>query len=168
MRVLLLGLDAAGKTTTLYAMMGKNGKTVPTIGYNVETINFPPLELMVWDVSGQERLRTFWRHYYHGTCGIIFVVDVSDAERFPLVRAELHGLLVEEELSQAVVLILANKADQPTAVPTEKLVAELELDKLDKSGRAYHVQRTIATSGEGLKDGVIWLSKNMKPHVEKE
>jgi len=167
MRVLLLGLDAAGKTTTLYQLMGKNDKTVPTIGYNVETISVPPLEFMVWDVSGQERLRSFWRHYYHGTCGVIFVVDVCDAERFPMVRRELHGILQEEELSQAVVLILANKADQQNAVSTQELSQALELELLDASGRKYHVQRSVALTGEGLKDGVIWLSKNMTPHVAK-
>lgn len=167
MRVLLLGLDAAGKTTTLYALLGKNDKTVPTIGYNVETVSFPPIELLVWDVSGQERLRSFWRHYYHATCGVIFVVDSSDSQRFPLVRRELHGLLGEEELSNAVVLILANKCDQAAAVSNEQLAKELELEVLDEGKRPYHVQRTVATTGEGLKEGLTWLAKTMKPHGEK-
>ena len=127
----------------------------------------PPLEFMVWDVSGQDRLRSFWRHYYHGTSGVIFVVDVCDAERFPLVRRELHGILQEEDLLQAVVLILANKADQQNAVSTEELATALELEMLQASQRTFTVQRTVATTGAGLKEGLLWLSKNMKPHVTK-
>lgn len=136
-------------------------------GYNVETISVPPLEFMVWDVSGQDRLRSFWRHYYHGTCGVIFVVDVCDAERFPLVRKELHGILQEEELNHAVVLILANKSDQQNAVSNDELSKALELELLDASGRKYTVQRSVATTGSGLKEGLVWLSKNMTPHVQK-
>ena len=38
-RVLILGLDNAGKTTILYKLqMGEVVTTVPTIGFNVETV----------------------------------------------------------------------------------------------------------------------------------
>ena len=104
---------------------------------------------------------------FSGTCGVIFVVDVCDAERFPLVRKELHGILLEEELSNAVVLILANKADQQNAVSSEELSKALDLQLLNESGRKYTVQRSVAITGEGLKDGLVWLSKNMTPHVQK-
>lgn len=84
-----------------------------------------------------------------------------------MVRKELHGILGEEELSTAVVLILANKTDQPTAASTEAIQQALELNVLDEQKRKYHVQRTVATDGRGLKEGLIWLSKNMTPHIEK-
>lgn len=134
----------------------------------METIAVPPLEFMVWDVSGQDRLRSFWRHYYHGTCGVIFVVDVCDAERFPLVRKELHGILQEEELNHAVVLILANKSDQKNAVSSDELAKALDLQLLEQSKRKFCVQRSVALTGEGLKEGLVWLSKNMTPHTAKE
>lgn len=165
--LLLLPPTTHHPSATLYQLMGKNDKTVPTIGYNVETVSFPPLEFMVWDVSGQDKLRSFWRHYYHGTCGVIFVVDSCDTSRFALVRKELHGILVEEELSNAVVLILANKTDQPTAVSNEVLAKELDLGLLDETKRKYHVERTVATNGKGLKEGLVWLAANMTPHVPK-
>jgi ADP-ribosylation factor protein 6 len=89
---------------------------------------------------------------------VIFVVDTCDAERFPLVRKELHGILIEEELANAVVLILANKT---------VIIKALELNVLDETKRKYHVQRTVATTGDGLRDGLTWLAKNMTPHVTK-
>ena len=45
MRILMVGLDAAGKTTILYKMrLGENVCTIPTIGFNVEEIVFHNLE----------------------------------------------------------------------------------------------------------------------------
>jgi len=162
MRVLLLGLDNAGKTTILYHLIGKPAQTVPTIGFNVETVKFDPLEFVVWDVSGQDRLRTFWRHYYRGTSGVIFVVDSNDTARLELVKKELHGILKEEELQNAVLIILANKQDLPNALPVEGIAKALALDEL-KDNHKWTVQATVASKGTGLKEGLTWLAKNMKP-----
>jgi len=162
MRVLLLGLDAAGKTTILYQLIGKPAETVPTIGFNVETVKFDPLEFVVWDVSGQDKLRTFWRHYYRGTAGVVFVVDSNDPNRFELAKKELMGILKEEELEKAVLLILANKQDLPNAHSPEALVKALDLKELDGK-RQYHVQAAVASQGKGLREGLLWLSKHMKP-----
>ena len=75
-RLLLLGLDAAGKTTVLTWMKrGMHQETVPTIGFNVEEIVYKKILFLVWDVGGQDRLRALWRPNYRGTSGILFVVD---------------------------------------------------------------------------------------------
>lgn len=81
-KILMLGLDAAGKTTILYALkLGRINNTIPTIGFNVEELHYEKVSFMVWDVGGQEKLRNLWAHYYEGTNGLIFVVDSSDQER---------------------------------------------------------------------------------------
>merc|ERR1719410_2139782 len=69
MRILMVGLDAAGKTTIL------------TIGFNVETVEYKNIRFTVWDVGGQSKIRPLWRHYYQNTQGIIFVVDSNDRGR---------------------------------------------------------------------------------------
>jgi len=132
----------------------------------VETIKVPPLEFLVWDVSGQERLRTFWRHYYHGTTGIVFVVDSHDVERLPIAKRELHGILKEEELNDAVLLVIANKTDLPNAVSMDRLSHELDLQSLH--GRAMHIQPAVAQKGTGLKEGLVWLAKAMKAHSKQQ
>merc|ERR1712050_798636 len=82
MRILMVGLDAAGKTTILYKLkLGEVVTTIPTIGFNVETVEYRNICYTVWDVGGQDRIRKLWRHYYQGTQGIIFVVDSNDRER---------------------------------------------------------------------------------------
>merc|ERR1712149_70790 len=76
MRILMVGLDAAGKTTILYKLkLGEVVTTIPTIGFNVETVEYKNISFTVWDVGGRDKIRPLWRHYYQNTQGIIFVVD---------------------------------------------------------------------------------------------
>ncbi|KAL6581632.1 hypothetical protein OROMI_007555 [Orobanche minor] len=71
MRVVMLGLDAAGKTTILYKLhIGEVLSTVPTIGFNVEKVQYKNVIFTVWDVGGQEKLRPLWRHYFNNTDGL--------------------------------------------------------------------------------------------------
>lgn len=52
-RILMLGLDAAGKSTILYKLkIGEVVKTIPTIGFNVETLEFKNNKFTVWDIGG--------------------------------------------------------------------------------------------------------------------
>jgi ADP-ribosylation factor 1/2 len=162
LRILMVGLDAAGKTTILYKLkLGELVTTIPTIGFNVETIEYKGICFSVWDVGGQDKIRPLWRHYYHNTQGIIFVVDSNDRERVELARDELHKMLSEEELQDAVVLVLANKQDIPGALSAAELMKGLDLGSVGGS-RKWHVQPTIATSGEGLYEGLCWLKETLE------
>ena len=90
MRILMVGLDAAGKTTILYKLkLGEVVTTIPTIGFNVETVEYKNISFTVWDVGGQDKIRPLWRHYYQGTQGLIFVVDSNDRDRAEDAREEL-------------------------------------------------------------------------------
>merc|ERR1712151_1084656 len=111
MRILMVGLDAAGKTTILYKLkLGEVVTTIPTIGFNVETVEYKNISFTVWDVGGQDKIRPLWRYYYHGTQGLVFVVDSS-------ARDELMKILNEDEMRDAVLLVFANKQDLPNAMP---------------------------------------------------
>lgn len=82
-RCLEIGLDASGKTTILYKLkLGEVVTTIPTIGFNVETVDIVGLKLTVWDVGGCDKIRPLWRHYYQNTQVLIFIVDLNDDERF--------------------------------------------------------------------------------------
>lgn len=70
MRILMLGLDAAGKTTVLYKLkLGQSVTTIPTVGFNVETVTYKNVKFNVWDVGGQDKIRPLWRHYFQNTQG---------------------------------------------------------------------------------------------------
>ncbi|XP_016379940.1 ADP-ribosylation factor 6-like [Sinocyclocheilus rhinocerous] len=110
MRILMLGLDAAGKTTILYKLkLGQSVTTIPTVGFNVETVTYKNVKFNVWDVGGQDKIRPLWRHYYTGTQGLIFVVDCADRDRIDEARQELHRIINDREMRDAIILIFANK-----------------------------------------------------------
>merc|ERR1719460_1109910 len=117
MRILMVGLDAAGKTTILYKLkLGEVVTTIPTIGFNVEEVAYKNINFTVWDVGGQDKIRKLWRYYYQNTQGLIFVVDSNDRDRIEDAREELTNILNEEEMREAVLLVFANKQDLPNSM----------------------------------------------------
>merc|ERR1739848_371718 len=99
MRILMVGLDAAGKTTILYKLkLGEVVTTIPTVGFNVESVEYKNINFTVWDVGGQDKIRRLWHYYFQGTRGLIFVVDSSDRERAQSAREELMHTLEAEEM----------------------------------------------------------------------
>merc|ERR1712136_617997 len=159
MRILMVGLDAAGKTTILYKLkLGEIVTTIPTIGFNVETVEYKNISFTVWDVGGQDKIRPLWRHYYQNTQGLIFVVDSSDRERIQESHDELHKMLNEDELRDAIVLVFANKQDLPNALSVTELTEKLGLNQLR---RKWYVQAACATQGTGLYEGLDWLSAEL-------
>ncbi|KAL9272581.1 ADP-ribosylation factor 1-like protein [Drosera capensis] len=147
MRILMVGLDAAGKTTILYKLkLGEIVTTIPTIGFNVETVEYKNISFTVWDVGGQDKIRPLWRHYFQNTQGLIFVVDSNDRDRV-------------DELRDAVLLVFANKQDLPNAMNAAEITDKLGLHSLRQ--RHWYIQSTCATSGEGLYEGLDWLSNNI-------
>ncbi|XXG78091.1 hypothetical protein AAC387_Pa08g2109 [Persea americana] len=112
MRVVMLGLDAAGKTTILYKLhIGEVLSTVPTIGFNVEKVQYKNVIFTVWDVGGQEKLRPLWRHYFKKTDGLIYVVDSLDRERIGKAKDEFQAIIRDPFMLNSVILVFANKQD---------------------------------------------------------
>ena len=156
-RILMIGLDAAGKTSILYQMkMAELVKTIPTIGFNVEQLDYKGLRFTIWDVGGQDKIRILWKHYYQNSDGIIFVIDSNDKERFEKVRETLLLCLNEEELRDAALLIFANKQDIKGSVSPKEISDILEMGKI--KNRKWLVQGSSAISGQGLKEGLDWLA----------
>ncbi|KAF0046852.1 hypothetical protein F2P81_000485 [Scophthalmus maximus] len=163
MRILMVGLDAAGKTTILYKLkLGEIVTTIPTIGFNVETVEHKNINFTVWDVGGQDKIRPLWRHYFQNTQGLIFVVDSNDRERCTEAREELHRMLSENELQDAVILVFANKQDLPNAMSAAEIMDKMSLHSL--SSRRWYIQATCANTGDGLYEGLDWLSNQLKSH----
>ncbi len=111
-KILMLGLDGAGKTTALYKLkLNETVSTVPTIGFNVETVRpTKNVSFTVWDVGGQEMLRNLWKHYFQGCNGLIFIVDSSDTNRIALAKEELEWIL--SKCSSSSHTLLANPAKE--------------------------------------------------------
>ncbi|XP_067907785.1 ADP-ribosylation factor 4 [Heterodontus francisci] len=158
-RILMVGLDAAGKTTILYKLkLGEIVTTIPTIGFNVETVEYKNVSFTVWDVGGQDKIRPLWRHYFQNTQGLIFVVDSNDRERIQEASEELRKMLEEDELRDAILLVFANKQDLPNALTNSEVTDKLGLQNLHK---VWYVQAACATQGSGLYEGLDWLTNEL-------
>jgi small GTP-binding protein len=159
-RILLVGLDAAGKTTIMYKLkMDETVRTIPTVGFNVETMNYKNLSITMWDVGGQDRIRALWNHYYSGTDAVIYVIDSCDVDRIEESCYELHKMLEDDELAKASVLIYANKQDLTGALGPNEIVERMKLSDLK---RKWMVQGSSALKGNGLTEGLDWIAKVLK------
>jgi small GTP-binding protein len=132
--------------------------SVPTIGFNVESVEYRNISFTVWDVGGQNKLRPLWRHYYQGISGLIFVVDSNDETRLDEAQKELHSILQNEDMQSVIVLVLANKQDLPHAVSASVICDKLQLRTLKNE---WYIQPCTAITSEGLFEGIDWLSRTL-------
>jgi len=161
MRVVMLGLDAAGKTTILYRLhMGEVLSTVPTVGFNVEKVQYKNVVFTVWDVGGQEKLRSLWKMYLSNSDALIYVVDSLDRERIGDARQEFQTIIKDPLMANSIILVFANKQDLRGAMSTDEVSEGLGLH--DLRNRMWHIQGTCALRGEGLYDGLDWLASTLK------
>jgi len=164
-RLLMLGLDAAGKTTVLYKIhLGEAVQTMPTIGFNVETVKIGKSNMLVWDIGGQEKIRGLWRHYYQNTDALVYVVDAADHERLEESSEELQRVLSDDLMRDVAVLVYANKQDLPNALTPAQIAKGLKLDS--ERRRLWHVQGSNAVKGDGLFDGMAWLQDALKQRAK--
>jgi len=162
-RVLMLGLDNAGKSTVLHTLKtngsGGDFESVPTVGFAVETIKIRNVTLNVWDVGGQDRIRPLWRHYFIGTDALIYVVDSSDVGRMEEAKTEFQRIVTDNEMQEAVVLVLANKQDMEQALPAEEVGSLLEVGQLE--GRCLSIRGVCAKDGQGLVESIDWMAQEI-------
>ena len=177
-RILILGLDGAGKTTILYRLqVSEVVTTIPTIGFNVETVQYKNLKFQVWDLGkdederfflliryvslgGQTSIRPYWRCYYSNTDAIIYVVDSMDRDRIGISKHELISMLEEEELKNAVLCVFANKQDLEGCMTVSDVANALGLTAL--KNRKYQIFKTSAIKGTGLNEGMDWLANSLQ------
>ncbi|KAL4702043.1 hypothetical protein ACJJTC_012491 [Scirpophaga incertulas] len=115
LRLLLLGLDNAGKTTLLKQLASEDVNHVtPTAGFNIKSVLSNGFKLNVWDIGGQRKIRPYWRNYFENTDILIYVVDCSDHQRLEETSLELAELLQDDKLRTVPLLVYANKQDLPS------------------------------------------------------
>ncbi|UNI13979.1 hypothetical protein JDV02_000665 [Purpureocillium takamizusanense] len=189
MRILMLGLDNAGKTTIVKKLMGEDVNTVsPTLGFIIKTIDYEGYKLNIWDVGGQKTLRSYWRNYFEKTDALIWVVDATDRLRIGDCKDELHGLLLEEvsavrgckldgnvfvddanrgggkqRLAGASLLIFANKTDVDGCMDEQEIRTALRLDEIRT--HQWHVLRCSAMTGKNLQEGLAWVVADAKKRL---
>ncbi|XP_059526820.1 putative ADP-ribosylation factor-like protein 5C isoform X1 [Myotis daubentonii] len=160
-KVIIVGLDNAGKSTILYQfLMNEAVHTCPTIGSNVEEVVLRKTHFLMWDIGGQEALRSTWNTYFSNTEFIVLVIDSTDRDRLLTTREELYKMLAHEALRDASVLIFANKQDLKDSMTTVEISQFLTLSAI--KDHPWHIQGCCALTGEGWNhrgQGPRWLIK---------
>ncbi|RWR98806.1 ADP-ribosylation factor-like protein 2 [Dinothrombium tinctorium] len=163
-RILVLGLDNAGKTTLVKKFNGEDTHTIsPTLGFNIYDLEHRGFKLNVWDVGGQKSLRSYWRNYFESTDGLIWVVDSADKARLDDCRKELHLLFKEERLAGASLLVFANKQDLDGALSCELIAEFLNLAAIKSSH--WKIVPCSAHTGDNLLVGIDWLLNDISERI---
>jgi len=164
MRILMLGLDNAGKTTILKKFNGEDITAIsPTLGFNIQTLEYKGFKLNIWDIGGQKSLRSYWRNYYETNDAVVWVVDSADSGRFGDCKNELLTLLQEEKLAGATFLIFANKQDLKGAISPDEIRKILDLDSI--ATHHWRIQPCSAVTGDGLSEGIDWVVSDIASRI---
>lgn len=118
------------------------------------------ISLTVWDVGGQDHLRTLWHHYFDNVDGLVFVVDSTDRRRLVTARAELEGIYQHDSMKFAPLVVLANKQDSDDALSPEEILEKLGLDRWLQD--SYYIMPCCALTGAGLTDAFTTLSQMIR------
>ena len=140
---------------------GESKVTVPTLGFNVETVKYQNLTFQMWDLGGQSELRPYWRCYFQKTNAIVFVIDSTDKDRLDTVKNELFLLIQEEELQGVPIAILANKQDLEGALSDIQISEIVGLSEIKNN--QWAIFKTVAKTGVGLENAFKWLTGILAP-----
>ncbi|XP_028413730.1 ADP-ribosylation factor-like protein 6 [Dendronephthya gigantea] len=163
--VLCVGLDNSGKTTIINHLKPDKAQAtdiVPTIGFSVEKFATQSLSFTVFDMSGQGKYRNLWEHYYRDAQAVIFVIDSSDKIRVVVSKDELDLLIKHPDISsrRVPILFFANKMDLRDSLSSVKVSNLMKLEEI--KDKPWHICASNALTGEGLNEGVEWLTDQLK------
>jgi GTP-binding protein SAR1 len=169
-KILLLGLDNAGKTTLLHMIRDDRVVThAPTQRATKEELTLGGVLLECYDLGGHEEAREIWKDYFVDANAIVFMVDAAEPARFAESKRELDSLLTSEALRRVPVLVLGNKVDLPNAVPEAALRQALGLQHTTgKNVRMSEVSTVIrpielfmcsVVNRFGFADGFKWVAE---------
>ena len=161
--ILMLGLDAAGKTTLLYQMDLGNRKLCQSgVGFELKLVETENMSIISWDLGGYDKSPYRLIRFVEKTDFLVYVVDANDEGRIREARKSLLQLLnCNPDLSMRLLLVFGNKQDLPNALSSQELEDRLELVKLKREGWTYHVQSCCALTKQGVLDGLLWMHNEL-------
>ena len=167
-KIVCCGLDNSGKSTIINFLKPKKEKdlnVVPTVGYSQEQFDYNNLNFTVFDMSGQGKYRNLWESFYGEVDGVIFVVDSADRVRMAVAEDELNILLKEIKERQIPILFFANKQDLANSLSSSDVSETLKLHEI--TNKSWTIVASNALAGEGIPDGVKWLSEEIRKKLTK-
>ena len=159
-KVLFLGADGVGKTTLLYLLkLDEVVITIPTIGFNVEEINYKERKITIFDIGGGSKIKYLWKHYMATTKCILYIMNISDKERFDY-YIECFDVLLEQkkEYGNIPIIIYGNKFDDKIEFEPEELLLKSNLSP----DISPHIIKGNIKKKEGLDELLEYIYDNIE------
>nr|CAD7433425.1 unnamed protein product [Timema monikensis] len=163
-RILVLGLENAGKSTILSQVTSANchnHDVKPTEGFNVTCLHNGETSLNIWEVGGREPFRKYWVNFLQDTDLLVFVVDAADAHNLSLAVTEVKRLLGDDRMAKVPILVLANKQDKVGALVPTEVADALDLNSIPPSSHKVRVLGTMTPPGATERHPSIAELENM-------
>ena len=166
-KILMLGLDASGKTTILNKIKGKESVRYEGVGFHAEILFYMRLiKIISWDLGGATRMeKLLYKYYFPNTDGIIFIIDSHDKDRFDEAIEYFQDILEADELKNFPILIMANKQDLNETLSSDEISWFLKNEKY--KDRKWSIIKTSGISGQGLEEGMQWMVSSIRKIKEK-
>lgn len=160
LRILMLGLDNAGKSTIIKTILHQDiNKVIPTMGFEINTVAFEGFQLNIWDIGGQQTLRSFWFNYFDRLDALIWVIDLSNLQRLNENFKEMRKVLNNEKLIGLKILIYLNKMDlvanEEIPKVKEQVTRVLELDQIESD--KWRIFESSAHDVDSVAKGLKWI-----------
>ena len=164
LRVVLWSFSDEGKTTLLYrGFKGiKDFKTIPTIGFNVEQIDFNGCKITFWDIGGSVGIKNLRKKYFPSSDAIIYLIDSS--ESLANDNFGLHYKINFEELQKCIkliedipLLIVITKIDIRNS-STADIINAYQLQNLFQRKKKFGIIECSSFTSQGIKEILYWLS----------
>ncbi|CAL6007911.1 ADP-ribosylation_factor 1 [Hexamita inflata] len=164
-RVLMLGLDGAGKSSLVYQWkLQKYLNTIPRMGLTVETIHCPQSDIHIYDVSGKPKMRALWRYYAQDSDIMVFVIDSTqrDFKMIYQTKEELSNLMNYRGLANVPFLVLFSKSDLPNSMTDEEIEEEYGVTIGEQFIKAEYnhkimVMKTTALTSNNQNEVLDWM-----------
>ncbi|MFK7845773.1 MAG: Rab family GTPase [Rhodothermales bacterium] len=158
-KICTLGTSAVGKSS-LVARFVKgifSDSYLTTIGVKIDkkslSMKGQKVDLLIWDLNGEDRFQKLSMNYLRGTAGYVLVIDGTR-------RSTLDAALALHHKAQATIgavpsVVLINKLDRKDEWEIE------EADINDLQARGWTVLQTSAKSGSGVEKAFTYLAQKL-------
>ncbi|MEM2109949.1 MAG: Rab family GTPase [Candidatus Odinarchaeota archaeon] len=114
-KLVVLGDERVGKTSLIFRYTERRflGDYKPTIGIDFSAklveVGKYNVDLIIWDLGGQEKYRILRKHYLEGARGAILVFDLTNRQSFEHLNSWYNDL--QQNCSGVPSILVGNKAD---------------------------------------------------------
>ena len=168
LRVVLWSFDDEGKTNLLYrGFKGiKDFKSIPTCGFNVETINFNGINITFWDIGYGIGTKSLRKNYLPNNDAVIFLIDssksVSPTDNFSNFKDNYEELQKCIDIIKDIPLLIAITKIDIRKTSTRDIIHAYQLDNLFKREKKVGIIECSSFTLEGIKEMKYWLSSLVK------